>query len=260
MIEVAPYLQRIRYDGPVHPDAGTLRALHRAHLLAVPFENLDIHLGRPIVLSVDRFYEKIVEERRGGFCYELNGLFAALLQALGFDVGLLSARVVTPDGHVTPPFDHLTLDVACPGSSERWLGDVGFGQGFLDPLPLAAGPEEQQETGVYRLDAEGVEYVLRWRAGWDDPAVDQYRFSTQAHDLAAFAEMCHFQQTSPDSHFTQQRVCSLATPEGRITLTGSRLIVTRHGERSEHPIEDDTAYRAALLEQFGVNVTGDWVR
>ena len=260
MIEVRPYLQRIGYEGPVAPDPSVLLSLHRAHLLAVPFENLDIHLGRPIVLSVERFFEKVVVERRGGFCYELNGLFAALLRALGFQVALLSARVITPDGHVTPPFDHLTLEVRCPGSAERWLCDVGFGEGFLEPLPLAAGTERQQENGLYRLEADGGEYVLMRRAAADGPLAPQYRFSTEPHDLEAFAEMCDYQQTSPDSHFTQQRVCSLATPEGRVTLTGSRLIVTRRGERSELPVEDDAAYRAALRERFGIAVSGDWVR
>lgn len=260
MIDVAPYLQRIGYEGPAGPSIDTLRAVHRAHLLTVPFENLDIHLGTPIVLSVERFYEKIVHGRRGGFCYELNGLFAVLLGALGFRVGLLSARVVTAGGHVSPPFDHLTLDVQCPGSPERWLADVGFGDGFLEPLPLASGAERQQENGFYRIDADSGEFVLRRRADADGTLADQYRFSTEPHALAEFEGMCRYQQTSPQSHFTQQRICSLATPEGRVTLTGSRLIETRPGQRSERPIGDAATHRALLLERFGVRVTGDWVR
>jgi N-hydroxyarylamine O-acetyltransferase len=260
MLDVRRYLQRIGYEGPIAPDPAVLSALHRAHLLAVPFENLDIHLGRPIVLSVERFFEKIVADRRGGFCYELNGLFAAVLRELGYHVELLSARVVTPDGRVTPPFDHLTLSVECPGSSQPWLCDVGFGRGFLEPLPLAPGTQRTQENELHRLDPDGEEYVLRSGADGEGSLTAQYRFTTEPHDLAAFAEMCEYQQTSPESHFTQQRVCSLATPEGRVTLTKTRLIVTRRGERSELPVEDDAAYRAALSERFGIDVTGPWVR
>lgn len=253
-----PYLQRIGYEGPIAPVPAVLRALHRAHLLAVPFENLDIHLGRPIVLSVDRFFEKVVRDRRGGFCYELNGLFAALLRELGYSVAFLSARVVGPDGSISPPFDHLTLSVECPGNPQRWLCDVGFGEGFLQPLPLLAGTERAEENGRYRLDADGEEYVLCRGQGSAEPLTAAYRFTTDPHELAAFTDMCEYQQTSPESHFTQQRVCSLATPDGRVTLTGTRLIVTRRGERSEVPIEDGAAYRAALAEWFGIRVCGTW--
>src|SRR5262245_14904037 len=136
---VAEYLGRVGYDGPVDVTPETLRRLHLAHLLAVPFENLDIHLGRPIVLDVDRIFEKIVRRRRGGFCYELNGLFAWLLGELGFDVELLSAQVLD-GGRLGPEFDHMTLLVEHEG---RWLVDVGFGDSFLEPLAL----EPSHEVG-----------------------------------------------------------------------------------------------------------------
>src|SRR5689334_17036776 len=109
MLDIPTYLQRIAYRGSLQPTAATLRALHQAHMLAVPFENLDIHLGRPLLLDRPALFEKIVARRRGGFCYELNGLFAALLQALGFDVTMLSARVARTQGGFGPEFDHLTL-------------------------------------------------------------------------------------------------------------------------------------------------------
>jgi N-hydroxyarylamine O-acetyltransferase len=126
-MNVEDYLQRLGYNGDRIPNAETLRNLHHAHLLAVPFENLDIHLGRPIVLDEKSLYEKIVRRRRGGFCYEANGLFAALLRELGFNVALLSARVMD-GGKLGPEFDHLTLLVQL---EERWLADVGFGDSFL---------------------------------------------------------------------------------------------------------------------------------
>jgi N-hydroxyarylamine O-acetyltransferase len=263
VIDVAPYLRRIGYDGPVHPRVEVLRALHLAHLCTVPFENLDIHLGRPIVLCEEAQLRKVVRERRGGFCYELNGAFATLLLALGFRVSLLSAGAMGADGRFGPPFDHLLLEVHCPDGSDGsagWLADVGFGEGFLEPLRFEVGEEQPQGNGVYRLDRDGDDYVLLRRTEPDGPLDPQYRFTAQPRELTDFAEMCRYHQTSPESHFTRQRVCSLATPEGRVTLTEGRLIVTRRGERTELPIQDDAAYRAALRERFGIELVGDWVR
>src|SRR5215813_1352063 len=119
-MDVQAYLDRIQYHGPVNRDFATLRELHLAHLLRVPFENLSIHAREPIVLNDDALFEKIVTRRRGGFCYELNGLFAALLGSLGFDVAKLSAGVARPDGSFSAEFDHMTLLV---NLDERWLAD-----------------------------------------------------------------------------------------------------------------------------------------
>src|SRR5262245_26488069 len=131
-MDVAAYLDRIGYRGAVDPTAETMRAIHRAHMLAVPFENLDIALGRPIELSLPAFYDKIVVRRRGGFCYELNGLFGWLLGELGFSVVTLSARVFNAE-ELGPDYDHMLLLVRL---EERWIADVGFGDSFLDPLRL----------------------------------------------------------------------------------------------------------------------------
>jgi N-hydroxyarylamine O-acetyltransferase len=243
------YLQRIRYSGPRVPDARVLRDLHLAHLQSVPFENLDIHLGRLILIDEDAFYAKIVRERRGGFCYELNGLFAALLRALGFRVTLLSARVYS--GSVPgPEYDHLALVVDL---EERWLADVGFGDSFIEPLRLDA-PGEQVQSGVrYRIDARGETrrlMVARPDAG-ESPL---YEFSLTPRRIEEFAEMCRWQQTSPESHFTQKRVCSLATPSGRLTLSDNRFIVTESGVRREEAVESDAAYAAFLRVYFGIDL------
>ena len=254
MIDAGAYLQRIGFDGGLEPDAATLRELHRAHLLAVPFENLDIHLGRRIVLDPAALERKIVGERRGGFCYELNGSFSTLLRALGYEVSLLEARVAKAGGSgFGPPFDHLLLRVRCPGSPEPWLADVGFGDSFLEPLRLEVGAEQDDPTGRYRIEqADGGLELLR-RAS-DGAWAPEHRFATYAHELASFRAMCRYHQTSPRSPFTQRRVCSLATPAGRRTLRDDRLIVTEAGRRSERPIGDEAAYRETLAEQFGVRL------
>src|SRR5262245_26694734 len=130
-MDIEAYLKRIDYRGARTPTAETLRALHVAHLRTVPFENLSIHTGEPIVLEDEALFVKIVERRRGGFCYEANGLFAALLRALGFNVTMLSAGVANPEEGFGPDFDHMALMVTL---DERWLVDVGFGDSFREPL------------------------------------------------------------------------------------------------------------------------------
>jgi N-hydroxyarylamine O-acetyltransferase len=147
-MDVLPYLDRIGYNGPLAPTADTLRALHRQHMLTVPFENLDIGLGRKIVLDAERFVDKIVSHHRGGFCYELNGAFATLLTAVGFRVTLLSARVANEAGIASKDFDHLTLRIDLEGP---WLADVGFGENFLEPLRLIGHIEQQDPVGTFRF-------------------------------------------------------------------------------------------------------------
>ncbi|MFN8497460.1 MAG: arylamine N-acetyltransferase [Anaerolineae bacterium] len=264
------YLQRIGYRGSCAPDAATLAALHRAHLLAVPFENLDIHLGRPITLDLPSRYDKIVTRRRGGFCYELNGLFAWLLAALGYDVTLLSAGVYGGDGRPGPEYDHLTLLVRCPGDETPWLADVGFGEGFREPLRLDVAGEQRRNGRAYKVaplplapsptrgEGEGKEGPGVWRyfegdrdGGWKP----RYWFTLVPRAYGEFAAMCRWQQTSPDSHFTHNRLCSLATTEGRVTLADMTLIETEQGERRETPVADDAAYHRLLRVRFGVDLT-----
>jgi len=257
MTDVRAYLRRIGFRGATEPSAGSLRALHRAHLYTVPFENLDIHLGRPIVLEVAGLHRKIVEQRRGGFCYELNGLFGSLLRALGYEVSLLEARARMSAGDgFGPPFDHLLLAVRCPGSPERWLADVGFGDSFVEPLRLEVAEDQVDATGTYRIEPGDGDLVLLRRAGPSGAWSPEHRFTTYPHELASFAAMCRYHQTSPRSPFTQRRVCSLATPAGRLTLRDDRLIVTDRGRRTERPVAGEAAFLQALRDHFGIELPG----
>ncbi len=250
-MDIPRYLQRIRYEGSLDPSFATLQALHLAHLRAIPFENLDIHLGRPITLSSAALFDKIVVRGRGGFCYELNGLFASLLSQLGFVVVHLSASDAHPDDGFGPEFDHLALLVQYPGDAARWLVDVGWGDTFCEPLDLDATDEQKQGQRAYRIAHEGDYYFL-WQQNYDGQWERQYRFTLQPRRFADFADMCHFHQTSPESPFVKNRICTLATAEGRITLDDSRFITTVHGERHEQPIDSEEAYRHILEERFGI--------
>jgi len=246
-VDVAAYLERIAYRGPLEVSFETLSGLHLAHLYAVPFENLDIISGRPIALGDAELFDKIVVRRRGGFCYELNGMFGALLRELGFRVSMLSAEVARELGGFSPEFDHLALRVDL---DEPWLADVGFGDGFRVPLALNDDTEQEQDGRFYRIIPESEYRVLQRRDpdGW----TSQYRFTLRPRALEDFAERCRFHQTSPESHFTRGRICTLATPEGRVTLSGVRLLVTTGTERTEQWLAGEAEYAAVLRQTFGV--------
>ena len=246
-----PYLNRIDYKGTTEPTQHTLAALHQAHLYAVPFENLDIHWKRPIRLELVALYDKIVRQRRGGFCYELNGLFAWLLTSLGFEVTLLSARVYS-NRDPGPEFDHLTLLIQL---NEPWVVDVGFGDCFLQPLRLQKKEPQIQKNGRYHLIQTGEEITL-YRQQQEQAWSPQYVFSLQPRQLSDFATMCLYHQTSPASSFTRKTICTRATENGRISLSGRRLISTINGVRQETAVQDDATYMGLLRQQFGIHPEG----
>ncbi len=248
MFDIDAYLSRIGYHGFTIPTGETLCAIHRAHLLAVPFENLDIGLRREIPCDEDAAVRKIVTRKRGGFCYEMNGAFGALLREMGFHITLLSARVAREDGSEGPEFDHLTLRVDL---EELWLADVGFGESFLDPLRLEIGLEQEQAGKIFRLVEECQRIQLQMREpgkAWKN----QYSFAPTPRRLEDFASMCRYHQTSPESHFTRKRICTKATEDGRVTLADYKLIVTRNGQREERMLETEEEWRDALNRYFQV--------
>jgi N-hydroxyarylamine O-acetyltransferase len=249
-MDTETYLKRINYRGLLDVTAETLRALQLAHLTTVPFENLSIHAGEPIVLEEQSLFEKIVRERRGGYCYECNGLFAGLLRRLGFNVAMLAAGVANSSGEFGPPFDHMTLLVTL---SDRWLVDVGFGDSFLEPLLVDERGEQVQGTRSFRILDVDQHLILKRR---DDGAdwKPQYRFTLQPYNFPDYEETSQFHQTSPDSHFTRGLICSRATDYGRITLADMRLVTTTGPERlrTEQTLSSRDEYNRVLREQFGI--------
>jgi N-hydroxyarylamine O-acetyltransferase len=242
------YLKRIDYTGSLEPSAATLRDLQVTHLQTVPFENLSIHSNEPVVLEDDALFSKIVERRRGGFCYELNGLFAALLRTLGFDVAMLAAGVANAQGGFGPKFDHMALMVSL---DQRWLVDVGFGDSFTEPLLLDEREVQTQGTDAFRIVAEDADLVLMRRKD-GEAWIPQYRFDLQPHNYFDYQDMCNYHQTSPDSHFTKARLCSRATANGRITLSDMRFITTSGDLRDERTLTNQEEFNTLLRDQFGI--------
>src|SRR5262245_24517485 len=179
-MDTTTYLERIQYSGLVRPDVQTLHGLHLAHMLQVPFENLDIGLKRPILLNEKALWNKLILQKRGGFCYELNGMFARLLKEIGFDVTFLNARVYNQEGELGIDFDHLALLVQMPGQPGRWLADVGFGDSFNEPLYFD-GPElQEQGLRAYRLQEIDGGHVP-WQRNYDGSWERLYFFDLQPH-------------------------------------------------------------------------------
>ncbi|SDP97275.1 arylamine N-acetyltransferase family protein [Lentzea jiangxiensis] len=227
------YLQRIGASR-----TSSLAELQERHLLSVPFENLDIHMGTRIVLEIPWLHEKIVERRRGGFCYEVNGLFAELLRDLGHEVALLAARAYGAEQRLGPPFDHLVLLV-----DGAWLVDVGFGAFSLHPLSWTSRDDQEDPAGVFRLRDNG-----------DDVDVFQdgapvYRVERRPRELAEFVPTCWWHQTSPESHFRKGPMATRATPGGRITVTDRKVVVTENGRKTSTDVEDPAA---AFREHFAI--------
>ncbi|BBC36421.1 Acetyltransferase [Streptomyces graminofaciens] len=251
------YLRRIGAERPARPTADALRELHLRHLRTVPFENLSIHLGEEIVLEEKRLLDKVVGEHRGGFCYELNGVFAALLAALGFDVALLAARVYGDEGRLGIPYDHLALRVRTVDGGE-WLADVGFGAHSHYPLRFGERGEQKDPCGTFRVvGAEGEGEAREFGdldVLWD--GTPQYRLEVRPRALGDFGAGAWWHSTSPASHFTQSLVCSLVTEDGgRITLGGRRLTLTSPGgDREVTDLGTDEEILTVYRERFGVEL------
>ena len=251
-MEIGRYFNRIKFSGEAKPDAETLKQLHLQHMLNIPFENLDIHLGRKIILEPELLFEKIVEKKRGGFCYEMNGLFYEVLSAIGYKAKRISARVYNENGEAGKEFDHMAIIVNING--DEWLADVGFGNSFLEPLKFELDLDQLQYGRKYRivrLDAENYKFVCSIEG---KPYSNMYRFSLIPRELKDYAGMCEFHQTSPQSHFTKNKICTLAANEGRITLSGMKYIVTKNGVKNENDIKDTEEFHKMLKEFFGIEL------
>lgn len=249
-MNLTKYFQRIGVDPVSVADLQTLRLLHRAHLHAVPFENLDIRRGRPLALDEQTLFAKLVERKRGGICYEQNVLFASVLRALGYEVQLLSAEVSRDEGGYGPPFDHMALLVTV--GQQRLLADVGFGDSFLEPLLLDRDAAPTPALGGYEVCCDGP-WCWVSKQGLDGNTPEpQYRFQTVAREVSDFDAMLVHHQSSPASHFTRKDICTRATESGLITLSDDQLIETSQGVRRITPLADAAQRRQALEAHFGV--------
>lgn len=241
---VAAYLDRIGVPRPAAADLATLRVLQRAHLGAVPFENLSVQLGEDITLAPDALVAKVVDRRRGGFCYELNGAFATLLTALGYAVTLHPCRVWTGQ-RFGIPMDHMAIRVHLDAP---YLVDVGFGRFAHLPLRMDVTGPQHDPAGVFEVLPDGPDLAVRGDGGWE------YLLDQRPYELADFTPLCWWHRTSPESHFTRKLTCSIVTETGRVTLSGRTLITTTGAERTERVLDDDAEVLAVYRGTFGITL------
>lgn len=249
LIDVDKYLWRLRCKRERTPSLKYLKALHKAHLMHIPFENLDIHLGEQIILDIGKIFSKVVLRNRGGFCYELNGLFYHLLAHLGFYCHLISARTYE-NGEPGFEFDHAAILVYL--DDKVYLADVGFGELFLEPKLLEAGKVQMDYTRYVKIDKTiDGEFIVQT----SDNSLDfepKYIFTKTERQYIEFIDMCHYHQTNENSHFTKKRLITKATPEGRITLTDSKFIQTKAGKKEEQILLNPDEFKVKLYQHFGI--------
>lgn len=246
-LDLDAYLERIGYQGSLQPSIQTLLALHLAHTTHVPFENLDVLLGRPIRLDLEGLQAKLVRDRRGGYCFEQNLLFAAVLEHLGFRLDRLAARVRYRTDHVLPR-THALLRVEAGG--QDWLADVGFGaEGLLLPVPLILEQECEQFAWRFRLREDDGYHVLQsgLGTGWQD----LYVFSHEPQHLVDFEVANYYVSTHPSSIFVKMLTAQRVTPEARHVLRNREYGIETSGQRTTRTIADDEL-GGILSEVFGL--------
>ncbi len=250
-IDVERYLRRTGYEALSLPTLEYLKRLHKNHLLSIPFENLDIHWQREIVLEIEKIYGKIVLSKRGGFCYELNGLFYVLLLNLGFNCRLISCRVFNDEVEESADYEHMAIIVDVEG--DLYLVDVGFGELFLEPKNIAIDQVLIDYNKYFKFSLSANDEYVLYSSSNASSFKKEYIFSTKKKQFIEFMPRCAWQQTSKDSHFTQNKVCSIATLDGRITLSNDKLIKTVKGVKQETKLLNADDFNSKLKELFGIS-------
>jgi N-hydroxyarylamine O-acetyltransferase len=249
-IDLDAYFGRTGYAGDRLPTWAVLEGLHLAHATHIPFENLDVLLGRPIRLDPEGLQAKLVHGRRGGYCFEQNMLFSLVLEQLGFQVTRLAARVRFGATRLLPR-THMLLRVDVEGTP--WLADVGFGgEGLLHPVPLEPGRVVRQYAWTYRVHDESGVWVLQSRRGED--WLDLYAFTPEPQLPVDYEVASYYTATHPDSIFRRMLTAQRPTPEARYILRNRELTVDRGDAVEKFPVADGDELLRVLAECFGLEM------
>jgi N-hydroxyarylamine O-acetyltransferase len=250
-LDLSAYFARIGWSGPARPDLATLAGLQRAHMASIPFENFDVLLGRPIRLDLAAVQAKLVDERRGGYCFEHATLFAAVLDAVGFAPIRHVARVTLFAPRTESPRTHMVLVV--PLGTERFVVDPGFGAlAARGPIALADGAELRLDHEAHRLVRDGAWWVLQ--AEVDGIFKDAWATTLDHDNPADFAMGNHYTATHPSSPFVNRVMLRALTPEGRVTVMNQDATIRRGSESRRLHLADRAALRALVAEHFGFDL------
>ena len=256
-IDLDAYCARIGYDGPREPTLETLRSLHERHPAAIPFEAIDVMLGRGVDLAPRAVDAKLIRGGRGGYCFEHNSLFKRALMAIGFEVESLIARVrwMAPEGAPPRPRSHMGLRVIVDGVP--WLADVGFG-GCVSSAPLRMDTDEPQSTRHTTFRLVTVPGGQRVEALIGGAWMPLYVLSSEVQNDVDFEPANWYTATHPDSFFRHILMVARTTPEAQLALQNARLTVRRPGQIEERRTLDADGLEQVLRKDFGLPVEPDW--
>lgn len=259
-MNVSEYMKRIGYDETLQPSYEVLKSLIYKHAMSIPFENIDIQNKVPIKLDPVKFFDKVIRNERGGYCYELNGLFYGLLVSLGYQVRRVMGRVVS-GRNIGPEYDHLALIVTIGG--EDYLVDVGFGDFALQPLSITTNRLQSDGRASFAISDHGMmdgriyKKVEKVNELNTDLSV-KYYFTTNEESLDDFSFMNEHQQMHPDSHFVRNYICTMPTEHGRISILNNKAVFTyKNQKRSRTVNEDERSY--LVSKYFGISIGSEGV-
>lgn len=247
-MDINQYFNRIKYNGDKKVSLENLTNLHKCHLFCVPFEDLDIHNNTPIRLNIESIFKKVIIKKRGGYCYELNYLFHELLTSLGFNVKMVSSQIYNKKYGLGPEFDHLCLIVEI---DEEWLIDVGYGDLFIEPIKLKEGFIKKDMFKHYKINKENHSFLLS--ESLDGVNFNKvYLINTKSRSIEEFHEECKLTQHSKDSHFVKNRICTLPTNNGRLTLFNDTFKIRINESKTEQQIHSNEEFEKILKENFNI--------
>lgn len=245
-------LDRINFNGELIPDQATLFELHECHVRAVPFENQDVQNHVEIQLDLSHLFQKVVTNRRGGFCYELNYLFYQFLKYTGFAVEMISARTYDEEA-LGPEFDHLALMISL--KEKLWLADVGFGDLFVIPIEIVANKVQFDGRHYFKLEQTAKTWLLLMSK--DGKQYEKkYQFNTRPRDISEFEDQCRWKQYDPESYFVRNSIATLPTPRGRKSIFNEKFIVKEEGKRNDEEVKGNDHLIEILRKEFGIHLKG----
>lgn len=250
-MNVIKYLERIDYTGVIDVKDDVLTRLHKQHVHQVPFENLDIYYKRGFDLNIERVYKKIINDMRGGFCYELNLLFSWLLNEIGFSSRIIASRIFNEVGILGPEFDHMSVYVK---TKKEFLLDVGYGDLFVTPIEITSGVQSDGRN-YFRIDKWNQQEYLVSMSPDGVNFSKRYTFSLDVVKAEDFDIICLDKQTNPDSYFVKNVICTKPTETGRVTIFNNKLVEKEGELRIEKPIQTNESLIGYLKSKFGIVIS-----
>jgi N-hydroxyarylamine O-acetyltransferase len=251
-MDTKKYLERINFKTAATVNYETLVRLHELHVLSVPFENIDIYFKRAFNLAIDNVYQKVVVQRRGGFCYELNSLFNELLVSLGFKSRIISSRIFDESGALGPEYDHMCVLIEI--DNNQYLADVGYGDLFITPLEIKGGIQSDGRN-FFKMEPYTENEFFLSMSPTETDLVKKYIFNLKEVSIESFYKICRDKQINKASYFVKNTICTKPTYSGRLTIFNGKLIEKRNEERIEQAIADDKDLIKLLKERFEIELS-----